>query len=215
MKHIFRYLLTLVALFTMTTGAWAQDTDTEVTISDDKTEASFDMPSYDATLEYDIVRNMASNMTASVGDGTEGYRIRLKNEGEGFVPADLTTEEIMNFVKVYDQTEQKFLTVGTDFQAAIYALDDDGNPTGDVIAFAALTPGRYVAIATAVDESNYAGTTGASNVFELYSETTGIEMVKGEGFKDNSSRAYNLNGQRVEHLKKGIYILNGRKVVIK
>jgi hypothetical protein len=215
MKHLSRNLLTIVALLAMTTGAWAQTNAPEVTISDDKTEASFDMPAEDVMLEYDIVRNMASNMTASVGDGTEGYRIRLKNEGEGFVPADLTTEEIMNFVKVYDQTEQKFLTVGTDFQAAIYALDDDGNPTGDVIAFAALTPGRYVAIATAVDESNYAGTTGASNVFELYSETTGIDIVNGKEIKDNSSRAYNLNGQRVEHLKKGIYILNGRKVVIK
>ena len=215
MKHIFRYLLTLVALLAMTTGAWAQTNAPEVTISDDKTEASFDMPAEDVTLEYDIVRNMASNMTVSVGDGSEDYRIRLKNEGEGYVLADLTVEEIMNFVKVHDNTEDKDLIVNTDFQTAIYAIDDDGNPTGDPIAFTSLTPGRYVAIATAVEDSNYGGTTGASNVFELYTETTGIEMVKGEGFKDNGSRAYNLNGQRVEHLKKGIYITNGKKVVIK
>lgn len=213
MKHLSRNLLTIVALLAMTTGAWAQTNAPEVTISDDKTEASFDMPAEDVTLEYDIVRNMASNMTASVGDGTEGYRIQLKKEGEGYVLADLTVEEIMNFVKVHDNTEDKDLIVNTDFQTAIYAIDTDGNPTGDAIAFASLIPGRYVAIATAVDESNYAGTTGASNVFELYSETTGIEMVKGEGLKDN--RAYNLNGQRVEHLKKGVYITNGRKVVIK
>ena len=179
MKHLSRNLLTIVALLAMTTGAWAQTNAPEVTISDDKTEASFDMPAEDVTLEYDIVRNMASNMTASVGDGTEGYRIQLKKEGEGYVLADLTVEEIMNFVKVHDNTEDKDLIVNTDFQTAIYAIDTDGNPTGDAIAFASLIPGRDVAIATAVDDSNYAGTTAPSNIFQLY-QGYEVEIAGGE-----------------------------------
>ena len=138
-----------------------------VTISDDQTVAEFGMPAFDATLEYNIVRNMASNMTATVGDGSEDYRIRLKKEGEGYVLANLTVEEIKNLVKVHDDTEDKDLTVNTDFTAAIYALDADDQPTSDAIPFASLTPGRYVAIATAVDDSNYAGTAPQSNVFVL------------------------------------------------
>jgi hypothetical protein len=137
-------------------------------LSDDATTATMEMPANDVTIEYELVRDMAINMTASVGDGSEDYRIRLKKEGDAYVLANLTVEEIMNFVKVYDQTEEKYLTLGTDFTTAIYAIDDNGQPTGDAIAFASLTPGRYVAIATAVDESNYAGTAPQSNVFVLY-----------------------------------------------
>ena len=137
-------------------------------ISEDGTSAKFEMPESDLTVEYELVRDMAINMTTTVGDGTEDYRIRLKKEGEGYVLANLTVEEIMNLVQVYDQTEEKYLTVNTDFTTAIYALDADGQPTGDAIVYASLTPGRYVAIATAVDESNYAGTTPQSNVFVLY-----------------------------------------------
>ena len=44
--------------------------------------------------------------------------------------------------------------------------------------------------------------------------TTGIDMVKGEGFKANGE-FYNLNGQRVAQPTKGLYIINGNVVVIK
>ncbi|MBR6441235.1 MAG: hypothetical protein IKS44_04215, partial [Bacteroidales bacterium] len=80
------------------------ETDPEVTISDDKTSAEFDMPSYDATLEYDIVRNMASNMTVSIGDGQDGYRIRVKKDGESFVPAEMTLQQMMALYTVHDAT---------------------------------------------------------------------------------------------------------------
>lgn len=44
--------------------------------------------------------------------------------------------------------------------------------------------------------------------------TTGIDAVQGEGLKANSEY-YNLNGQRVAQPTKGLYIVNGRKVIIK
>ncbi|MBR4739045.1 MAG: hypothetical protein IK058_03475 [Bacteroidales bacterium] len=137
--------------------------------ADNVIAAEFDMPSYDATLEYDIVRNLASNMTVTVGDGTEGYRIRVKKDGNGYVPAELTIQEILALIKVHDDTEQKDLTIVTDFTAAIYAVDDNGQKTGDAITFANLTPGSYVVTATAPDDSPlYAGQTPQSNIFELY-----------------------------------------------
>ena len=47
-------------------------------------------------------------------------------------------------------------------------------------------------------------------------ETTGINEVQGSGFKVQGSEAfYNLNGQRVSQPTKGLYIVNGRKVVVK
>jgi len=47
-------------------------------------------------------------------------------------------------------------------------------------------------------------------------ETTGIESVQGEGVKVNGSENYyNLNGQRVAQPTKGLYIQNGKKVIVK
>ena len=146
--------------------------DVKVTISTDQQSAEFDMPSYDATLEYDIVRNMASNMTVSIGDGQDGYRIRVKKEGESFVPAEMTLQQMMALYTVHDATEQKdllFYGDGKVCDISIFAVDDQGQPTGQPVAFTALTPGRYVAIATAPDDSPlYAGQTPQSNIFVLY-----------------------------------------------
>ena len=144
----------------------------EVIISDDQQSAEFDMPSYDATLEYQIVRNLASNMTVSIGDGQDGYRIRVKKQGESFVPAEMTLQQMMALYTVHDATEQKdllFYGDGKVCDISIFAVDDQGQPTGQPIAFTALTPGRYVAIATAPDDSPlYAGQTPQSNIFVLY-----------------------------------------------
>ena len=41
-------------------------------------------------------------------------------------------------------------------------------------------------------------------------------MVNGEGLKINGSEVYyNLQGQRVLYPTKGLYIVNGKKVIIK
>lgn len=46
-------------------------------------------------------------------------------------------------------------------------------------------------------------------------ESTGIKIITSSITKGDEGRYYNLSGQRVEHPKKGLYIVNGRKVVIK
>ncbi len=50
--------------------------------------------------------------------------------------------------------------------------------------------------------------------FIIDSETTGINDVKGK-MSDVRSDIYNLNGQRIAQPAKGLYIVNGKKVVIK
>ena len=51
--------------------------------------------------------------------------------------------------------------------------------------------------------------------FGFGGETTGINAVNGSRFTVNGSQVYNLNGQRVANPKKGLYIVNGKKVAIK
>ena len=50
-----------------------------------------------------------------------------------------------------------------------------------------------------------------------FDEPTGIEAVESnpETVKENAREYYNLNGQRVMNPSKGLYIVNGKKVIIK
>ena len=76
----------------------------------------------------------------------------------------------------------------------------------------------------------YSGTPGAGIVYlnvssasgaralviDFDDETTGIQTVNGSGFTVNGSETYyNLSGQRVAQPTRGLYIVNGKKVVIK
>ena len=111
---------------------------------------------------------MTVDMAVSVADAQNNSRIRLKKEGDSYVPAEMTPQEMASLIVVKDNIEDKTLTNLTDYTIQIFAVDDEGNPTGEAISFTKLTPGNYVAIATAVDGSNYSGTTDQSNVFTLY-----------------------------------------------
>ena len=153
----------------------------DVTLVGDKTEATFAMPAFDATVNYEIVRDMTQDMTTQVGDGTDGYRIRLKKneQGEGYVPAEMTPQEMASLITVTDNIEQQDLTNVTDYTVQIFAVDEQGQITGDAINFASLVPGSYVAVATAADGSTYDGSTDMSNVFQLY-EGYEVEVPAGE-----------------------------------
>ncbi|MCH5306663.1 MAG: hypothetical protein J1E37_01180, partial [Prevotella sp.] len=49
----------------------------------------------------------------------------------------------------------------------------------------------------------------------ITSEPTGIETIQQEVDNLENAVIYNLQGVRVEKAQKGLYIVNGRKVVIK
>ena len=137
------------------------------------TEASFEMPTYDVDVDYELVRDMSVQMTTEIGDGNDGYRIRLqKNEQTGkYEPAEMTAQQMKELVKVHDALENKDLTfgvLGANCIVNIYAANENNEATGDPIAFADLTPGRYIAKAVAATGSAYEGETGMSNIFELY-----------------------------------------------
>ena len=167
-----------------------------VTINDTKTEASFDMPQYDVTASYTLKRDMSVDMTTKIGDGNDGYRIRLKKSEQDpgkYEPAEMTVQQMMALVKVHDAIENQDLTFGVldaNCIVNIYAANDENQATGNAIAFQDLTPGRYIAKAVAASNSNYSGETGMSNIFVLYE---GYEVTVGAGeyatfYKDEAVR---------------------------
>ena len=141
----------------------------EVTWNADMTEASFDMPANDLTVDYELVRDMSVDMTVSVEDAQGKSSIRLKKMGSGkYEPADMTPQQMAGLITVTDDIEGEELTNNTDYTVSIFAVDDNDQPTGTAIAFADLTPGRYVAFATAKEGTIYDGQTLPSNIFKLF-----------------------------------------------
>ena len=154
-----------------------------VAISDDKTEATMEMPASDVTVTYELVRDMSVQMTAQVGDGTqEQPRYRVKKDGNNkFIPADMEMAAVPALFTVNDAIEQKALTQIQDYIVQIYAIDAEGQPTGDPMTFATFTfePGIYAVKAVAADGSDYDGETALSNTFKLF-QGYEIEVPAGE-----------------------------------
>ena len=137
------------------------------------TEASFQMPAFDATAEYELVRDMSVQMTATMGDGTDGVRYRVKKaqQGEGYEPADLNMMQVLALVAVNDGIEQKALTLNQDFFCRIYKLDEQTlQPVGDGMLLSEFNfaPGLYALKAFAQNGSDYDGETALSNTFKLF-----------------------------------------------
>ena len=159
-------------------GSASAEPDVEVTTNaasaqDLFTEAKFNMPPFDATVNYELVRDMSIQMTTKIGDGNDGYRIRLKkNEQTGkYEPAEMTAQEMKELVKVHDAIENNDLTfgvLGANCIVNIYKANDENQAEGEPIAFADLAPGRYIAKAVAATGSAYEGETDMSNIFELF-----------------------------------------------
>ena len=137
------------------------------------TEASFNMPAFDATAEYELVRDMSVQMTATMGDGTDGVRYRVKKaqQGEGYEPADMNMMQVLALVAVNDGIEQKALTMNQDYYCLIYKLDEQTEqPEGDGVELTDFdfAPGLYALKAFANVGSNYDGETALSNTFKLF-----------------------------------------------
>ena len=137
------------------------------------TEAWFNMPAFDATAEYELVRDMSIQMTATMGDGTDGVRYRVKKaqQGGGYEPAEMDMMQVLALVAVNDGIEQKALTQDQDYYCRIYKLDEQTlQPEGDGVMLYDFdfAPGLYALKAFAQDDSDYAGETALSNTFKLF-----------------------------------------------
>lgn len=62
----------------------------------------------------------------------------------------------------------------------------------------------------------FTGNVANARIFIVDDEnTTGIAAINRENMTIDNAAVYNLSGQKVQHAKKGLYIVNGKKVVIK
>ena len=111
------------------------------------------------------------------------------------------------------------------FHAAVIAVSSNGNafvvPEGLTVSEISVIDNEllvedYATGDVAANKAYLAVPTGATapTFFWFGGETTGIDMVHGAGLKVNGS-VFNLNGQRVAQPTKGLYIVNGKKIIIK
>ena len=145
----------------------------EVTTNEAKSEASFEMPQYDVTATYTIKRDISVDVTATMGDGTDGVRYRVKKaqQGDGYEPAEMDMMQVLALVAVNDGIEQKALTLNQDYFCRIYKLDEQTlPPEGDGVKLNDFdfATGLYALKAFAKDDSDYAGETALSNTFQLF-----------------------------------------------
>ena len=129
-------------------------------------------------------------------------------EGSGNVTIPLTTES------TYDVTGNELLvsdgTVTGDGNT-IYVLANDSKGVGFYLLQNddKLAAGKAYLVVSGGAARQFIG-------FGDDNETTGITMVQGEGFMVNGSdNYYDLQGRRVAQPTKGLYVVNGKKVIIK
>lgn len=139
-----------------------------ITLNEAETVATMaEMPAYDATVSYELVRDMTQGFSFKVGEeGQDGFTIRVKNDGEGYVPSEMTMQEMIALITATDNLDAQnpvTLTNKVDYTVEMFAADAEGKPTGEAIAFNQLVPGTtYVAVATGI--GLYDGT-AVSNTF--------------------------------------------------
>jgi hypothetical protein len=144
----------------------------KVTIADGNGEASFEMPTSDVDVSYELVRDMSVQMTATMGDGTDGLRYRVKKVTDNaYAPAEMEMTQVLALVAVNDGIEQKALTLNQDYYCRIYKLDEQTlQPEGDGVELYDFdfAPGLYALKAFAKVGSDYDGETALSNTFQLF-----------------------------------------------
>ena len=94
------------------------------------------------------------------------------------------------------------------------------NDSGKVVYEKAVNAGSIVGLNIDISkypEGNYTVTVENSNesfTGEFNAQKTGIQEVRMKK-EDSKSYIYNLQGQRISSLQKGLNIVNGRKVLVK
>ena len=154
-------------------------------------------------VDYELVRDMSVQMQAQVGDDPAKeprYRVQWNDEKETFEPAELNLQQVLALFSVNDLIEKTTLAP-TSYFVNIYAVDAEGNPTGDAMTFQNFTfaPGRYAVTATGLPGGPYDGTTAPSNIFELF-QGYEIKVPAGEYATYYKDEALKVEDQEVELL---------------
>lgn len=132
------------------------------------TEAWFNMPAFDATADYELVRDMEYKVNAYVGTDAEAtYIHRVEKVSDNlYKPVNITDDAqiiaLFNVIDTIDAASPKPLVYGTDFTVTI--VDEDQNET--VPAEFNFAPGIYTVKVTGIGD--YDGLIDSRNQFKLY-----------------------------------------------
>lgn len=143
----------------------------EVTFNDAKTTASFEMPAYDATLSYELVRDITQKVDVEVRiDGTATERIRIAKDGDGHYKFVTKQEYGWQFAAVDKLDNNKDLTNGELTYTLKMKVDDEYVAKNFDTE---LCPGTWRLEATANDGKPYEGIAYSKDIV-LY---TGYEVT--------------------------------------
>ena len=148
----------------------AEETVT-VTTNEAKTEASFDMPTNDVNVNYELIRDMTVAVSAKVGDGTDGYRFSIYKKESGqydLVDDAADYPEIMDNIDAKNPAE----VAAKDYELQLQKLGDDGKTWTNTADY---SPGTFRLMVTG--KEGYDGTI-YTNTYVLY-EQTSITFAKG------------------------------------
>ena len=104
-------------------------------------------------------------------------------------------------------------TTTTDLSAGVYRLgykSGEGKGIGFYKYANASAPAGIIYITSVSSAHEFLGLD-----FDEASETTGLNEITNTNLTNNTNEFYNLAGQRVAQPTKGLYIVNGRKVIVK
>lgn len=180
-----------------------------------------------------------SDVEAFFGSGAKAYNFTSYSEGTlGFTSVNSLTASYPYVVYVpaaiTEDIELTDITIGsldtegwyTSYNSAYFrgtyvpiAAGDWTKKAGDDKLYGVTSAGKIAKIGDTATSKGFRGyfdlPAGATARLSFYDETTGITTVMDAKELNNDGKVYNLNGQRVENAHKGLYIVNGRKVVVK
>lgn len=165
------------------------------------------LKAYKATLSGTTLTFTALNQTVPAGTG---LLLLGENDATYNIPIVANGDDVTNdLVGVTADTPLQSTENGT-----YYFVMKKASTASDAFAFAPLSTASAVTIPAgkayvALNTSD--GTRSLTVAFD--DEAAGIKSVSGEEIMLNG--VFNLNGQRVESPAKGLYIMNGKKVILK
>lgn len=152
MQHLKKLTLTLALLITAAAGAWAQESEPEpgtMSLDDTKSEATMEMPAYDVTVSYELVRDITVQ-TQYTGNPTEPVAVKLGEGGKfafaGETPAMALLDQLNENAPILDGVTfafEKKNTETNEFEATTVDLLTDAQPGTWRIVSTATADGPY------------------------------------------------------------------------
>ena len=175
-----------------------------------------DATEFDVTIGSTGWRTLVSAKNVSLPSGVKAYTVTASSA------SSVTLTEVASI-----KANNAYLLNGTAGDYTLTIIDTPAEPTGNLLKIADASTGNGVYVLYNKDgEAGFykwnGGSLGAGRVYldapagardflTFTEETTGIETVKAV----NNNRYYNLQGVEVAQPTKGLYIVNGKKVLVK